>query len=170
MVGWRFRCAVCVAYDLCAACHASGAHAAHPFVAVETPGGVETDASEAAAAEAESEAAEAAEDSVSAAEPTGRPRPRRAPSDEAAAVAPPETYPRPNRVVNRIANRVANGAARWGTGGARVNRGGRVASDAPLRGVEDSNDAGEALGVGFALVGVRIGGGARVDASTAERR
>ena len=170
VVGWRFRCAVCVAYDLCAACHASGAHAAHPFVAVETPGGVETDASEAAAAEAESEAAEAAEDSVSAAEPTGRPRPRRAPSDEAAAVAPPETYPRPNRVVNRIANRVANGAARWGTGGARVNRGGRVASDAPLRGVEDSNDAGEALGVGFALVGVRIGGGARVDASTAERR
>ena len=165
VVGWRFRCAVCVAYDLCAACHASGAHAAHPFVAVETPGGVETDASEAAAA-----AAEAAEDSVSATEPTGRPRPRRAPSDEAAAVAPPETYPRPNRVVNRIANRVANGAARWGTGGARVNRGGRVASDAPLRGVEDSNDAGEALGVGFALVGVRIGGGARVDASTAERR
>ena len=167
VVGWRFRCAVCVAYDLCAACHASGAHAAHPFVAVETPGGVETDASEAAAAaEAEAEAEAAAEDSVSAAEPTGRPRPRRAPSDEAAAVAPPETYPRPNRV----ANRVANGAARWGAGGARVNRGGRVASDATPRGVEDSNGAGEALGAGFALVGVRIGGGARVDASTAERR
>ena len=118
VVGWRFRCAVCVAYDLCAACHASGAHAAHPFVAVETPGGVETDASEAAAAAAEAEAAEAAEDSVSAAEPTGRPRPRRAPSDEAAAVAPPETYPRPNRVANRVANGVANGAARWGAGGA----------------------------------------------------
>ena len=169
VVGWRFRCAVCVAYDLCAACHASGAHAAHPFVAVETPGGVETDASEAPPAAEAAEAA-AADDSVSAAEPTGRPRPRRAPSDEAAAVAPPETYPRPNRVANRVANGVANGAARWGAGGARVNRGGRVASDAPPRGVEDSNGAGEALGAGFALVGVRIGGGARVDASTAERR
>ena len=138
------------------------APAAHPFVAVETPGGVETDASEAPPAAAAA-AAEAAEDSVSAAgDRSAAPRVARR------ATRPPPSrrrdYPRPNRV----AGGVANGAAGGGRG-ARVNRGGRVASDAPPRASRIQTTPAKRSGPGSRSWASNRRG-ARVDASMAERR